>query len=643
MTRREFVPNWLPLGLVAVAFAAANGVGYGGGNLHQYLLHGLHAADPSFLARDWFTVETRPHHVLFNSILATVAPHFRLDLVLGVLNVFAASIFAVCVHALARRLHRRPLLITATTLIILLGSPRTLIALVSMITSYFQPSTVGALGLLGGMILLARRRYPEAALTFVIGGIFHIGYAIWIELLIATMLMRHWRMLGMRRSLLFAGVAAVVGAFHLPFFIVAHAAHQLPWSAEAGRIIHDVYMPYHSRPRTWPAEQWINAGCILAAGAVAIFAMRRPRRLTEVERTLAGFVAVISTLGILLTLVFEWDVMAMLLPYRVLLIAILAAHVAAAAALIAPPPRDRPWLHTIAIQTLIFVLLRRGAVSEYAGMTIAFASAALTAGRVARDMRLDSIRACGIGMLMCGLLRLASAGRNTLAAFVTLTVIEFTFHRLSHSNAVYLPAMRRLAARAGLAAIIGVQLIWMARAAAVRKDFLREPYPAAESKLFDWCRIQTPPDAVFAIPPDLAGFRLHAQRATVIDYKCMPILPADTVRWQRRLADLCGRPIRSHIEAIRGYRELDQARAELLREKYGVSFFVMEKKEGTSPPSNGPLGRPVYENKMFYVLKTSGAGPAAFRRSVSQLDGPTAPCQFDRFAKLSLRQSAISE
>lgn len=599
MTRRPIVPNWLPLGLTAIAFAAANGIGYGGGNLHQYLLHGLHTADPSFLANDWFTVETRPHHVLFTALLATTARVVPPHLALGILNVLASSIFVVCVHAMARRLHPRPLLITATTLIIILGCPRTLIALVSMITSYFQPSTVGALGLLGGMILLARRRWPEAALTLAIGGAFHIGYAIWVELLIAAVLIRHHRLLGMRRCVLFAGVAALVGAFHAPFFIVAHGPDQLPWSAQAGQILHDVYMPYHSRPRTWPAEQWISAACVLAAGAIAVSALRRPRRTTDIERTLAAFVAVISTFGIVLTLVFEWDVMAMLLPYRVLLLAILAAQVAAAAALICPPPRDRPWILSIAIQTLIFVLLRRSGMSEYAGTTVAFAGGAAIVGRAARDARLDSLRAGGISVLVCVLVGLAGAGRNTLAAGVALTVIVLAYHRLNHAITARLIASRLIAARLGVAVILLFQLTWMARAAAERKDFLCEPYPASQIELFDWCRNNTPADAIFAIPPDLAGFRLNARRATVIDCKCMPILPADTVRWAARLADLCGRPIRSMSDAITGYRELDMQRAIWLNERYGASYVIIEKLLATASYSG--LGKPLFSNEIFDV------------------------------------------
>lgn len=601
MIRRPAFCDWLPLTLTALAFAAANGLGYGGGNLQQYLLHGLHAADPQFLANDWFTVETRPHHVLFTAFVAVIARIIPPQWALAILNVLASAVFTVCVYAMARRLHRQPLLITATTLIIILGCPRTLIALVSMITSYFQPSTVGALGLLGGMILLARRRWNEALLTLAIGGIFHIGYAIWVELLIAAMLLRHRRMLGARRSWLFAGVAALVGLFHAPFFLAGHAPEQLRWSAEAGSILHDVYMPYHSRPRTWPAEQWISAACVLLAGVVSCFALRRPRRITEIERTLAGFVLVISTLGIVLTLVFEWDVMAMLLPYRVLLLAILAAQVAAAAALICPPPRDRPLLVSIVIQTLIIVLLRRSGVSEYAGVTVAFVSGLLIVSRSARDLRLNSMNACGIAVLMCVLVRFAGARGYTLAAFVIMTVASIALWRMSRRTPTFIKSSRSTYARIGLAACLIAQLTWMARAAAERKDVLGEPYPESQQELFDWCRNHTPHDAVFAIPPDLAGFRICARRAALIDYKCMPILPADTVRWAARLAEVCGRPIRSIYDARAGYRTLDPTRAARLQQRHGASYVILESQDLLASPHL--FGEPLFKNKTFSVHK----------------------------------------
>jgi len=627
MTRRLVLRDWLPITLTALAFAAANGLGYGGGNLQQYLLHGLNAADPEFLANDWFTVETRPHHVLFTALVAVTARIIPPQLALAILNLLASAVFTVCVHAMARRLHRRPLLITATTLIIILGCPRTLIALVSMITSYFQPSTVGALGLLGGMILLARRRWNEALLTLAIGGIFHIGYAIWVELLIAAMLLRHRHMLGIRRSVLFAGVAALVGLFHAPFFIAGHAPEQVRWSAEAGSILHDVYMPFHSRPRTWPAEQWISAACVLLAGVAATLALRRPRRITDVELTLAGFVAGISMLGIVLTLIVEWDVMAMLLPYRVLLLAILAAQVTAAAALICPPPRDRTWLVSIATQSLIFVLLRRSGVSEYAGVTIAFVGGLLIVIRSAQDMRLTSIQACGISLLLCALVRFAGAWGYTLAAFVMMTVASIAFSRVPRLTSTFIKSSRKAYARIGVAACLIVQLTWMARAAAERKDVLCEPYPELQRELFDWCRNYTPPDAIFAIPPDLAGFRICARRATLIDYKCMPILPADTVRWAARLAEVCGRPIRSFSDARAGYRTLDLTRAAMLQQRHGASYVILESPNLLAFPHH--FGEPLFKNETFSVHKMptllTKSGTAESPSTYANLTDPAQP------------------
>jgi len=591
--------SWLPLLLTALVFAAANGIGYGGGNLQQYLLHGLHAADPDFLSRDWFTVETRPHHVLFTALLGSVTRTIPPHIALGALNLICASIFAVCVHAIARRLHRMPLLVTTVTLIILLGSPRSPIALVSILTSYFQPSTVGAVGLLGGMILLARRRWRAAALALATAGVFHIGYAIWVELLIATVVLLHFQTLGRRHAAEFIAVGAIVAAMHLPFFFAAHGPDQLPWTAQAGKILHDVYMPYHSRPRTWPAEQWIRTACVLAAGVAALAVRGRARSLLPVERTLAGFVLLISLLGVLLTLVFEWNLMAMLLPYRILLIAILAAQVAAAAALIPDRTNERSWIRALAIPTCIFILLRASGLSAYAGVPIAFASGVMFVDCAARDLRRSMLNAIAAGLAVCLLIGLAGAGRNTLAAFSVVTVAILFHHRPPQAIAGQFRLPRFNLARAGLAAVMAIQLAWMGRAAANRKDVMREPSPPAQAELFAWCREHTPADAVFAIPPDLAGFRLHARRATVIDYKCMPILPADTVRWAARLAEVCGRPIRAIEDAIAGYREMNADRAADLNARYGVAYVVVEKQPGAADPDWA--SPPIFSNRTYSI------------------------------------------
>ncbi|MCZ6697458.1 MAG: hypothetical protein O7D94_00830, partial [Planctomycetota bacterium] len=61
------------IGCIAVGFAMFNGLQVGRSNHWQYLLHGLHAADPQFLQNDWFTTQTPAHHGAFNFLVQWAA------------------------------------------------------------------------------------------------------------------------------------------------------------------------------------------------------------------------------------------------------------------------------------------------------------------------------------------------------------------------------------------------------------------------------------------------------------------------------------------------------------------------------------------------------------------------------------------
>lgn len=51
-----------------------------------------------------------------------------------------------------------------------------------------------------------------------------------------------------------------------------------------------------------------------------------------------------------------------------------------------------------------------------------------------------------------------------------------------------------------------------------------------------WARDHTPADAVFLVPPQETSFRLHAQRAVVVNFKAVPQLSGELPEWRDRLA-----------------------------------------------------------------------------------------------------------
>jgi hypothetical protein len=60
----------------------------------------------------------------------------------------------------------------------------------------------------------------------------------------------------------------------------------------------------------------------------------------------------------------------------------------------------------------------------------------------------------------------------------------------------------------------------------------------------DWIRANTPADAVFLVPPDEEAFRLRAQRAIVVNFKCVPQLSGELGEWRDRLSAVIAMDIR---------------------------------------------------------------------------------------------------
>ena len=62
-----------------------------------------------------------------------------------------------------------------------------------------------------------------------------------------------------------------------------------------------------------------------------------------------------------------------------------------------------------------------------------------------------------------------------------------------------------------------------------------------------------------------------------------PSIPGDLEEWYRRIGDISGIDINevstipSNDQLIDGYRNLDYSRAKFLKDKYGASYFVVNK------------------------------------------------------------------
>jgi hypothetical protein len=118
-----------------------------------------------------------------------------------------------------------------------------------------------------------------------------------------------------------------------------------------------------------------------------------------------------------------------------------------------------------------------------------------------------------------------------------------------------------------------------------------------------WAREHSPRDAIFVVPPFLGRFRIGAERAIVVDFKGMPFSDDAQREWYERLRACClpedAQGVPGQEDFFLGYREIDDERLRLLRDKYGATFAVIINGTPTSLPT-------VYADELFTLVSLVG-------------------------------------
>jgi hypothetical protein len=110
---------------------------------------------------------------------------------------------------------------------------------------------------------------------------------------------------------------------------------------------------------------------------------------------------------------------------------------------------------------------------------------------------------------------------------------------------------------------------------------------AAYLRLCQWAQRNTPVDAIFLVPPEEQSFRLHAQRAIVVNFKGVPQLNAEIVEWRQRLMDvlamedlsaLQGKDFYATLRAVgERYRALPAAHLLDVARRRGAQYIVTDR------------------------------------------------------------------
>ena len=99
----------------------------------------------------------------------------------------------------------------------------------------------------------------------------------------------------------------------------------------------------------------------------------------------------------------------------------------------------------------------------------------------------------------------------------------------------------------------------------------------------DWIRYNTPADAVFLVPPNEQAFRLRAQRAIVVNFKCVPQLSGELPAWRERLGQMLmidirqlRTPFKETLDDIRNrYEHLPPAHYANVAQRYDARYVLV--------------------------------------------------------------------
>lgn len=559
--------------VVAVAFAASYGLNYGFDNQLVYFLKSLVVTDRSLLQADWFTHHTTQYHrvfIYFGALLLKLNAH---GWAVAIAQFLLVLVGALTMYRLVKRVAGQTLGLAAYLLLLsMLFITRTSSVGASyLFDTILQPSTLGALGSLAGTLFFVEERWLASGLCLAAGGAFHANY-----------LVLAYPIFGLAHLALgFDNLRARLIAQFTPLLAVTIvlsplllAASHTKASPEAQEILFRVRSPHHYNPARFernfmPFAAWqaLGIGC-----GWRLHKAPNGRRLGAV---LCGLMLTIWA-GTILTTLYDFPKVTQVFVWRFAPNADLCAQVLIACALaqaLATPAVTRFYppaaLGLVGAGLGVFGLFYRGKEdAPLPKLLLSFLAVALLVR--ALDLALDLWKHFAKPLA----LRI-DRGKRALI-LVPFLLGAFELYRIVPDR------------------------LEQARA---HSNLLREE-SGSNADLYRWLREESPKDAVYLTPPDLDGARLLGQRAIVVDWKAVPLIPTELLGWYERLCDVTGREVRSFRD-LGSYGSIDPERLALIVRKYHPDFMVLRRGAERRFPDL-PV---VHRNGGYSVLKIASGEP----------------------------------
>jgi hypothetical protein len=564
----------LPLTLGVAMTLALAGYRFGESNHAVYLVDALRHNDPSLLANDWWTRSTLQYHFVFTRVSAWL---MRLGWIEpGFLIGYLALV--VLLHIAWRRLVLLlggcdSVYLASVILYQLLAAGTGLGMYQFLQDSSLLPSNIANVAMLWGVYLWVRGRTVWAGLALGIAGLFHLNHALaGIGLWVGLAILAWVRRCNSRRATPCAssspshaedaqGVALRPGRAGASAWLVGTAlliglcapailpavksvlakTASLPLPEFVSLYVR-LRHPHHYDPSSWPAALWLAFLLPLVAVIPAYRLLKRAAPREPLARTGDVFVLFVLMLCLALLGAGIWYVSEPLIQmslYRFSIYPKLLSCVAAA------------WL------------IWRSTAGRAALRAVVFGSSvALT-------------------VWITG----SSLWRDHAPAVVSNNAFPVWLFALFASVSLLRPRVTGwgrplFAALTSACVVVSLVLSW--HKIGLTLDALRGDDPGY-MEVCTWARRNTAVDAVFLVPPDEQSFRLHGQRAIVVNYKNVPQLSGELGEWRHRLEAVLDvrdirtlpRPFPRTLDAIRArYASLPPEHLRNVARHYGARYVL---------------------------------------------------------------------
>jgi hypothetical protein len=565
---QRLIPACLTPALIAIYYALSLGLGYGISNQNSYLIRPLRSYDSSLLANDWMTTEVVSHHSMF-SLIAVPLYHANPDgWGFALANVLFVAFGAWIIYRILQTFESGLAAFLAFLLIVSLMRFTGTASLSGsyIFRGYLQPSTIGAIGMLAAILFLIRQRYAYSGLALAIGGLFHSNLLV---LGIAVFFLTHV-LLG--RQHLARRLAVQLAAPMLAFAYFLPAMFEVAFESTAASEAREAFLliraPHHYDPATFKRQFVPFIGWLLIGGG-SFWIYGTGEKPSPAHRATIAFVAAglcMIVVATACTTIIYMPKVAQLQPWRL-----------------------APFVMLLCQMMFCLVVANKLRAEHAVDATSKLAVALVGIGCV---VLLAKTRSHWVGNL------------TWLSPMLLITPVALMLIR-SRADAGFPKSKRQhtLALAYCIAVLVCATGGYMARIPQSALICGRSHRPH-EDEMFRWARTTTPRDAVFVTPPDMARFRLHAQRAIVVDWKTPPARGHELTQWLDRLQQVCGVSEVTNLPGLKsGYNGMSRARISDLVDTYSADFAVLSVDHCAPAIKSGfPV---VFESDHFVVVSTA--------------------------------------